>query len=148
MFRSFGWVELNINDMVILTEVDWQLIWFGTQVGQVEVSASLADHDFLKEDFIIDEMNVHHDMFDLIHNCVCLKDIDTGLTIFINWQWMDVLFIEAKEVSHIFQVEAFLSTCEDTVSFTVGRVECDTVLWCGLPIEANIVDESNEILVR
>ena len=53
-----------------------------------------------------------------------------------------------RKVWHILKVESFLSSYEDTTSFTTIRLECNTFLLFGPPINATIVDESNEIVAR
>ena len=52
------------------------------------------------------------------------------------------------KVHDTLKVEASLSSYKDTTGFAVGRVECITCLFFVLSIDANIVDESNEIVAR
>ena len=92
------------------------------------------------------EVNGHWDMFHLGCNCLGLDDVDAVLTIFVNWQQTNVLFVEAKEFCHILKVEAFPSSCRGTTSFDVGGMKCNTFLLFGLPINDNIVDDSNDIV--
>ena len=87
-------------------------------------------------------------MFDERCDCLGLKDVDTGLAIFVDWQRTNVIFIEAKEFCHISKVEAFLSSCKGTTGFAAGRMERNPYLLFGLPINANVVDESNDIVAR
>ena len=95
-------------------------------------------------------VNGHRRMFDLSCNCFFLEDIDAGLAIFIDWQWTDLLFIEAQKVCHSLKVDPFLilSSYKATLAFAVGGVECNIFLLFGLPIDADIVDANNEIVAR
>ena len=61
------------------------MIWFCTRVGQVEISADLADHDSLQENLIMNEVDGYCDIFDARCDCLGLEDADAGLDIFIDW---------------------------------------------------------------
>ena len=110
MFRSFGRVELNTNDVVILAEVRRRWIGFFPRVGKVKIGPNLAYHDALQEDLIMNEMDGHCNMFDTRCNCLGLDDVDARLAVFINWQRANVVVVEAEEFRHILNEEAFLNS--------------------------------------
>ena len=110
MFRSFGRVELNTNDVVILAEVRRRWIGFFPQVGKVEIGPNLAYQDALIEDLIMNGMDGHYNMFDTRCNCPGLEDVDARLAVFINWQRANVVVVEAEEFRHILKEDAFLNS--------------------------------------
>ena len=87
-------------------------------------------------------------MFDAICDCLGLEDVDAGLVIFIDWQQAKVVSIKAKELCHILKGDAFLRSYKGTTSFAVGRMECSSFLLIYLPINIDVVDESNDVVER
>ena len=87
-------------------------------------------------------------VFDTRCDYLGLYNVNPWLDIFIDWQRSKVVFIESEELRHILKEEAFLCGYKGTTSFTVCIMKCSTFLLLRLPINADGVDESNDVLAR
>ena len=94
------------------------------------------------------ELDGYCDVFDTRYDCLGLKDTNTWLATFIDWQWAKVVSIESEEFCHILKGGAFLCSCKGTMSFTVCRMKSNAFVLLRLPIDAVVVDENNDFVER